>query len=541
MGSTINSILADLPPGWAHHRLDAAGADPAVTRVLVLEAADFADNSEALASGAHPDVRSALVCLVGARGRAAVPAIGRLVQAGAAAVAVKGDRTPEAEELCRAAGVGLLLVAPEVPWDRIVATATSRVNDAEPQAAAMALLEEDLFALAQTTARITSSHVVIEDAANRVLAYSTVSNNIDELRMASILTRRGPREYELMLKDLGAYREMHRTRGVVRVPARPERGLRERAAIAIFAGERIMGYIWLQETGEGFGDNVTYALTGAARRAASELIRYRNQQSVTMHEDRIGRLLSGPAEAEAFAKTLGVAADAPSCLLLVSVSPADAMAEDAELVRGQLADLVALHAAAFKGSAIVGQLRGRTAVVLPALAARTDIAALRSLGSLIVADASRHLGVTAFVAVGRIVPSLTALRASHDEADAVLDSLLRGNGLQVAAIGDVETDVLLHEAVTRFASSAFRHRALTELLTTDRELAETLAGYFAASMDVTACGQAMRVHRNTVYYRVAKAERLTGLDFGNPSHATIAQLHLGLWSRGALDGAGAAS
>ncbi|GAB4098315.1 PucR family transcriptional regulator [Sinomonas halotolerans] len=535
MGSTIKSILADLPPGWAQLRLDAAEADRDIARVLVVEAADLAG-----VPGAHPGVGSALVCLVGARGRAAVPAIERAALAGPAAVAVKGegDQAAEAEDICRAHGVGLLLVAPEAPWDRIVSAAARRINGAEPQAAAMALLEEDLFALAQTTARITSSHVVIEDAANRVLAYSTLSNNIDELRKASILTRRGPREYELMLKDLGAYREMHRTRGVVRVPARPEQGLRERAAIAIFAGERIMGYIWLQETGAGFGENVAYALTGAARRAASELIRYRNQQSVTMHADRIDRLLAGPAQALACAKTLGVAHDAPSCLLLVGVSPADAMAEDAELVHGQLADLVALHAAAFKGSAIVGQHGGRTAAVLPALAARTDTAALRSLGSLVAADAKRHLGVTAFVAVGRIVPSLTALHASLAEAEAVMDSLLRGAGAQVAAIDDVETDVLLHEAVSAFATSGFRHRALTDLLTGDPELAGTLSGYFGASADVAACARAMGVHRNTVYYRVAKAERLTRLDFGNPAHAAIAQLHLGLWSRGALRGGG---
>lgn len=534
MSPTINDILADLPPGWARLRLDAAGTDQDINRVLVLDADDTDTN---------PDVHSALVCLIGARGRAAVPVVARLVEAGPVAVAVKtaGDQAPEAEELCKAGGVGLLLVAPDAPWDQIVSIAKSRVEDIEPQAAAMALLEEDLFALAQTIARVTSSHVVIEDAANRVLAYSTLSNNIDELRMASILTRRGPREYELMLKDLGAYREMHRTRGVVRVPARPEQQLRERAAIAIFAGDRIMGYIWLQETGSGFSDDVAYALTGAARRAASELIRYRNQQSVNMHEDRIDRLLSGPAEAAACAKTLGVAADTPSSLLLVGVSHADALAEDAELVHGQLADLVALHAAAFKGSAIVGQYEGRTAVGIPALAARTAVAALRSLGSLIVADARRHLGVTAFVAVGRVVPGLTALHSSRAETSAVMDCLIRRDDVQVAMIEDVETEVLLHEAVTRFASSGFRHRALTELLTEDRELAETLAGYFEASMDVTACAQAMQVHRNTVYYRVGKASRLTGLDFGDPAHATIVQLHLGLWARGALDGAGAAS
>ncbi|MGT2461913.1 PucR family transcriptional regulator [Sinomonas atrocyanea] len=530
MGATINDILAELPAGWARLRLEAAGTDPAVGRILMLDAED---------TDAQPEVGGAMVCLVGARGRAALPAVRRLVDAGPTALAVKasGVQAPEIEELCRAGGVGLLLIAPDAPWDQLLSVATSRLDDAEPQPAAMALLEEDLFALAQTTAKVTSSHVVIEDAANRVLAYSTLSNNIDELRKASILTRRGPREYELMLKDLGAYREMHRTRGVVRVPARPDQQLRERAAIAIFAGDRIMGYIWLQETGSGFGDDVVYALKGAARRAASELIRYRNQQSVTMHEDRIGRLLSGPAEAAACARTLGVAVDAPSCLLLVGVSRADAVTEDAELVHGQLADLVALHAAAFKGSSIVGQHEGHTAVVVPSLASRTAAAALRSLAGLIVADARRHLGAVAFVAIGRIVPGVTALHGSQAEAAAVMDCLVRNGDAQVATIEDVEADVLLHEAIARFGTSGFRHRALTELLLTEPELAETLENYFRASMDVSACAHAMQIHRNTVYYRVGKAERLTGLDLGRPAHATIVQLHLGLWQRGDLDGA----
>ena len=48
-----------------------------------------------------------------------------------------------------------------------------------------------------------------------------------------------------------------------------------------------MGYIWLQETGDGFGADVDYVLTGSAARVSAELIRYRNQQSVHMREDRI--------------------------------------------------------------------------------------------------------------------------------------------------------------------------------------------------------------------------------------------------------------
>ena len=120
---------------------------------------------------------------------------------------------------------------PAADWDRLLSIAKDRIQPPSYQSEVLTLLEEDLFAIAQTTARPTSSHVVIEDAANKVLAYSTVTNAIDELRKASILARRGPRKYELLLKDLGAYRELHRTRLPVRVPARPQDGLRERVAI----------------------------------------------------------------------------------------------------------------------------------------------------------------------------------------------------------------------------------------------------------------------------------------------------------------------
>ena len=160
------------------------------------------------------DGGAAFVLLIGVRGRSALPALRRLLKNPPPVIAVKGNRDEliEAEELLRDAGTGLLLVDPAADWDRLLSIAKDRIQPRSYQSEVLTLLEEDLFAIAQTTARLTSSHVVIEDAANKVLAYSTVSNDIDELRKASILARRGPRKYELLLKDLGAYRELHRTR-----------------------------------------------------------------------------------------------------------------------------------------------------------------------------------------------------------------------------------------------------------------------------------------------------------------------------------------
>ncbi|WP_163167912.1 helix-turn-helix domain-containing protein [Arthrobacter sp. Alg241-R88] len=518
---TVDDILSDLPLGFASLILRPAPTGSAIERFLIVDADDAA-----------PDGGAALVLLIGVRGRSALPALRRLLQNPPPVVAVKGTREElsEAEELLRDAGTGLLLVNPAADWDRLLSIAQDRIQPRSYQSEVLTLLEEDLFAIAQTTARLTSSHVLIEDAANKVLAYSTVSNDIDELRKASILARRGPRKYELLLKDLGAYRELHRTRLPVRVPARPQDGLRERVAITLFAGDRIMGYIWLQETGAGFGPDVDHVLKGSAARTAAELIRYRNQQSVHMREDRVARILSGPAEAAASAHSEKIPAERPAALILIGISDAEAQADDAALKHGELANLASIHAAAFKASAVVGQFKGDTAVIVPGLQSTATESGLRSLAEAIVRDAAKHLGISPFAAVGPLVPDLLSIHSITSITEALLSCVGTSPDTSVATVDDFEGEILFREAVHNFTSSTFRHRGLSTLLQEDLELAETLRAYFDASLDVAECAQRMGLHKNTVYYRISKASRVTGLDFGNPRDSLVALLHIQEWA-----------
>ncbi len=518
---TVDDILSDLPLGFASLILRPASSAPDIERFLIVDADD-----EGVQAG------GAFVLLIGVRGRSALPAIRRLLDNPPPVVAVKGNRedAAEAEELLSAAGSGLLLVDPAADWDRLLSIAKDRIQPRSYEREVLTLLEEDLFAIAQTTARLTSSHVLVEDAANKVLAYSTVTNDIDELRKASILSRRGPRKYELLLKDLGAYRELHRTRQPVRVPARPQDGLRERVAIALFAGERIMGYIWLQETGDGFGPDVEYVLTGSAARVSAELIRYRNQQSVHMREDRIARILSGPAEAAASAHSGKIPSERPAALLLIGMSDADSRAEDAALKHGELANLASIHAAAYKASAVVGQFNGDTAIIMPDLHSGTAEAGLRALAEAIVRDAAKHLGITPSAAVGPLAPDLLSIHTATGITEALLACVRSAEAGSVATVDDFEAEILYRQAVRNFHDAPFRHRSLAALLHDDAELATTLQAYFDASFDVAECAKRMNLHKNTVYYRVAKAVRVTGLDFGNPRDSLVALLHLQEWA-----------
>ncbi|WP_350225151.1 helix-turn-helix domain-containing protein [Arthrobacter sp. efr-133-R2A-120] len=517
----MDDILSDLPPGCASLILRPTCANLRIKRLLIVEADDTL-----------VDPRAALVLLVGVRGRSALPAVRRLLGNPPLALAIKGghEELAEVEELLRDTGTGLLGVDPGTDWDRFVAIVNDRVHPRSYQSEVLTLLEEDLFAIAQTTARLTSSHVVIEDAANKVLAYSTVTNDIDELRKASILARRGPRKYELLLKDIGAYRELHRTRLPVRVPARPQEGLRERVAVTLFAGHRIMGYVWLQETGDGFAEDVEHVLTGSATRAAAELIRYRNHQAVTMREDRIVRILSGPAEAAAVAHSEKMPANRPAVLLLIGMTADETQADDAALRHGELANLASIHAAAYKASAMVGQFKGDTAVVIPGLQSSNAKAGLRSLAEAIVGDATKHLGITPFVAIGQVARDLSALHSTTAKTEALLRAMRRAGHTAVAVENDFEVEILLRDAIVSFSGSTFRHPTLWRLLRDDPDLAETLRIYFEESLDVAECAHRMGLHKNTVYYRISKVGRMTGLDFTDPRHSLVALLHVQEWA-----------
>ena len=266
-----------------------------------------------------------------------------------------------------------------------------------------------------------------------------------------------------------------------------------------------MGYIWLQETGAGFGADVDYVLNGSAARASAELIRYRNQQSVHMREDRIVRILSGPAEAAASAHSEKIPADRPAALILLGISDAEAHADDAALKHGELANLASIHAAAYKASAIVGQFKGDTAVIVPACSQppRTPASEPGRIHRPGCRQAPRHQPVRRGGASG---PGSAVDAFNHrDRGPAGLRR--RVSGRVVATVDDFEVDILFRDAVDNFTSSTFRHRSLSALLREGGELAETLQAYFEASLDVAGCAARMRMHKNTVYYRISKAAR----------------------------------
>ncbi len=524
----LSDVLEDLGVDNGRLLLAPAMDNQTVRETVIVDAEDE-----------DPVRRGSLVMLIGARGRASLPGIRRLIPDRPTAIAVKGSESEleAVENLLQPTGIGLIAVAPGLRWDKFESIAMDRIREPGLSGDASASVHRDLFAIAQTTATLTNGHVVIEDPGNRVLAYSPASNDVDELRRLSILARRGPERYQKLLKESGVYKHLQAAEVPIHVEANPEEGLRERVAIGIHAGSRVMGYIWLQEGAEPLAPNTDRLMIGAARHAAIELVRHRNEQSQSMRRDRVSSLLSGTAQVHSQAQSAGIDPSKPAALVLISAGGLEQSAPGLQLRRGELSNLASIHAAAYRPGAVVGAIGLETAIILPDLDPVKSLPAINRLVSVIVRDAGTHLHFHVQAAVGPIVPRLDSLHTTLEHVRNVLTVLKSTPSIRVASYDDVETTVLTKELLELLESRPrLRHQGVARLCSKYPEFATTLLTYLEFFGDVNRCAEELAIHRNTVHYRLRRACEVAGLDLQSADERLLAHLQIRLWTYAAEQG-----
>lgn len=489
-----------------------------------------------------------LVLVIGARGRAAYPALRAAGRDGAAGVVVKLDGPGQAaalSETAAEAGVALLSLRGEARWEQVNALARAALADALPGHPGEGAEEGDLFSLAQTTAILTSGIVSIEDAANRVLAYSrsTDSDEIDDLRRRSILGWQGPEAYLATLREWGVFQHLHSSDEVISIDSHPELGIRRRLAVAVRSGDRQLGTIWVQEGSTPLSERSGQALLGAARVAALHLVRRRRELSedLTLTRTLLAGLLEGNTGPQPLATHLGFDATRPAAVLGFSYGTTEGfsygtteVAAAPELTHAEVTNLVSVHIAARHRSALVTQVDARIYVLLPQLPRSIDTDTLRGWAQEITDAARRHLGLPLRGSIGCVVSGLGDVPKSRREADRILDAMLGADvPTEVAALPDIQAEVLISEVLTLLsAHPEIRDPRLTALVAHDSRhqgrLAETVLTYLNSLGDVRAAAAQLHVHPNTLRYRIRRAEELTGLELSRPDQRLLAMLQLRL-------------
>lgn len=446
-----------------------------------------------------------------------------------------------------ASRVPLLALTRGASWTQLAALlrsllAEGDVGDLGPETLG-GLPSGDLFSVANAVAALIDAPVTIEDRSSRVLAFSGRQDEADRSRVETILGRQVPERYSRHLVERGVFRELYRSDQPVYVEppsvamadfALPDFQL-PRAAVAVRAGDEVLGSIWAAVR-EPLTPDRARAMCDAARLVALHLLRIRAGADVSrrLRADLVSTALEGGTGAFEAVRRLGLA-DQPVVVLALAV------ADPAE--RARLADGLAMHLSAIHprcAAALVGDVAYGLVPVVPGSADGADgtageLRAVRIATGFLdrVGDRSRPV-----ISIGQVASDAAGLPAARACADRVLRVLRAGTGSspgsagrRVARLADVHADVLLMEVRDLAAAHGDRPTGpVARLSAYDLEhatnLVETLRAWLDAFGDVAAASAAMFVHPNTFRYRLRRLTEVSGIDLADPEQRFAAMLQL---------------
>ncbi|WP_324198878.1 PucR family transcriptional regulator [Nocardia amamiensis] len=397
----------------------------------------------------------------------------------------------------------------------------------------------DLFGLAQMVAENAGGMVSIEDPYSHVLAYSASDETADQLRVLSILGREGPPEYLTVLRKWGVYDRLRNSDEVIDVPAHDELNIKRRLAIGIrhpadsgARAVRVLGAIWLQQGDRPFKPDAAEVLRGAAA-IAGRLIS-RTLDAPTTEALLIRRLFGaagGAVDVAAVARALSLPPTGPAAVVGFALTATEQATTTEPTALG---GILRLRASSFRADSVTATLRDRVYVLLPDYrSAQTVTAWTRQLVEQL--ETKRSLALRAAIACP--VADLGRVADARVEVDRVLDSTIATYPKhRVTTLAESRTAVLLGEVLDLVGSRAELHDPrLRALLDYDRKhsasLSDSVETYLREHGDVRNAAAVLRVHPNTLRYRIRRVEEILGMDLGDPADRLLLEIQLALHRR----------
>ena len=497
---------------------------------------------------------AALVLGVGV-GSAALPDLVRAAgRQGAVGLIVRAPvaMSPALETAVREAGLALLGLRRGATWGQLTALLRSLLaeGDIRPAEAESigGLPSGDLFAVANAVGALLDAPVTIEDRSSRVLAFSGRQDEADSSRVETIIGRQVPERYAKMLTELGVFRELYREhRPVVVNPADlgADAVSKQRVAIAVRAGDEVLGSIWAAMDGEVTPER-SAVLQDSAKLVALHMLRVRAGADVQrrLRTDLVSTALEGGVAAQGRSEhddLLAFQAEPAQCITR-GERPAELPLTPAQPVGGaggetgdleRVADALSVHLSASMPNSAVAVVGG-IAYGLLAVVAGTRGSEPEERAARLAEEFCERVGnrLPIVVGVGGVGDDVRGLTESRATATRVLRVLREGHAARrVARLPDVHAQSLLLELRDLAAARGERPvgpvaRLLAYDERNDSNLAETLEAWLDALGDVRAAASALFIHPNTLRYRLRRLEEVSGLDLGDPEQRFAAMLQL---------------
>jgi sugar diacid utilization regulator len=438
----------------------------------------------------------------------------------------------------RETGMALFRASDSVPWNQLAEIMEAAVVPHRQSGRTLVDIRPgDLFDLANTVAAQAGGAIAIADPEQTILAYSTLPDQpIDETRRSSILRLHVPHSVETD-RD---YRRVHAGTDAVNVATADP--LLRRTAIAIRAGDSVLGSLWLLERAEDHNEDAHRILREAANVAALHILHKRTTyvSNLTRQIDLVQPLLFEPQRAELAAIRLGISA--PSIrVAALGIWPADAIASETLQSRLRLFDAIRTACAIRLPSAVCGFSDNIVYIVLPQTT-ESSRQFQRSAILKIVQNARRLLARPVLAALG-VAAAIDRLEESRVNAEQVLSELVRNvaEGRIAADSDDIVADdeslgscLQLRQIVTSLTASgqlpgAHAVRIAEYDAQQKKSFEETIYAYLSCSGNAMEAAKSLDVHVNTVRYRLSRVEPLFGIDLDDPETRLLVWLQL--WAR----------
>lgn len=458
--------------------------------------------------------------------------------------------TPQVRAAADAAGVALLGLTRGATWAQLAAMLRSLlaegdvgVASSEPESLG-GLPSGDLFALANAIAALLDAPITIEDRSNRVLAFSGRQDEADQGRIETVLGLQVPEYYARVLTERGVFGDLFRSEGPVGVdpvPSDDGSGSQSlpRAAIAVRAGDELLGSIWAV-LDRPLDAERSAALREAAKLVALHLLRVRAGADVErrLRADLVGTALEGGAGARGALNRLGLADQLLVVLALSAVEPdTDLPPTHAPAVLAndlrRLTDAFAMHLSAVQQRCATALVGHTVYALLPVGSAEDERWAAR-----VATDFVERIGdrLPAIVGIGPAAADIGGLAHSRGCADRALRVLREaGSTGRVARLSEIYVSSLVFELRDLIAARGDRITGpVARLMEYDAahgsSLVATLRAWLDSFGDVGAASAALFVHPNTFRYRLRRLAEVGELDLTDPEARFAALLQLRLVS-----------
>ena len=456
--------------------------------------------------------------------------------------------TPEIRAAVDRSGVTLLGLRRGATWAQLAVLlrsvlAEDDIGVGEPESLG-GLPAGDLFAVANAVAALLDAPITIEDRSSRVLAFSGRQDEADASRVETIIGRQVPERYARILTERGVFRDLYREDKPVVVDPHEfdfDDIAKQRVAIAVRAGDQVLGSIWAAMDGE-VTDERTAALQDAAKLVALHMLRVRAGADVhrRLRTDLVGTALEGGTGAQDALRRLGLAGRQVVVLAAAVCEAPDGVVraeQDRAAAVERLADAFAVHLTSVVPTAAVAAVSGVVWALVPVLPAGDDP---EERAVRIATDFCERVGVglPTVVAVGGVAGDVNGVTRARVTANRVLRVLGDGHVHQpVARLLDVQTQALLLELRDLAATRGEGPVGPIALLIEHDErgsggLIDTLEAWLDAFGDVTEAAAALFIHPNTLRYRLRRITELSGLDLTYPEQRFAAMLQLRILRRG---------